>query len=268
MTTPMVRFERYVGIGDSSTEGLDDPDGHGGYRGWADRLAARIAAVQGSVMYANLAIRGKRTRQVRDEQLERAVAMRPELASVFVGTNDVTGWRFDADAVAGDMAIMQRALIAVGARVITFTLPDLSPLMPVARPIAPRIRALNAGLRRVSAETGSILVDFAAHSVATDRRLWSEDRIHANSAGHARIADALAHALGLPHTDDSWKQPLPVEPPRGLRAALAAEGRWARRHAFPWVQRGLRRAPAGEARRCKRPELALLLPVSPDAAAG
>ena len=26
-------FSRYVAIGDSSTEGLDDPDGRGGYRG-------------------------------------------------------------------------------------------------------------------------------------------------------------------------------------------------------------------------------------------
>jgi hypothetical protein len=41
------RFERYVAIGDSSTEGLDDPDGAGGFRGWANRLAERIAATQG-----------------------------------------------------------------------------------------------------------------------------------------------------------------------------------------------------------------------------
>ena len=39
----MPRFERYVALGDSSTEGLDDPDGRGGYRGWADRFAARVA---------------------------------------------------------------------------------------------------------------------------------------------------------------------------------------------------------------------------------
>ena len=34
---------RYVAIGDSSTEGIYDPDGSGGYRGWANRLAERIA---------------------------------------------------------------------------------------------------------------------------------------------------------------------------------------------------------------------------------
>jgi hypothetical protein len=39
-------FRRYVAIGDSTTEGLDDPDGAGGYRGWADRLAEMIANAQ------------------------------------------------------------------------------------------------------------------------------------------------------------------------------------------------------------------------------
>ena len=39
----MTRFERYVAIGDSTAEGLDDPDGRGGYRGWANRLE-RFAA--------------------------------------------------------------------------------------------------------------------------------------------------------------------------------------------------------------------------------
>jgi len=45
-------FRRYVAIGDSSTEGLEDPDGNGGYRGWADRLAQHIADNQDEVSHA------------------------------------------------------------------------------------------------------------------------------------------------------------------------------------------------------------------------
>ncbi|HEX7808937.1 MAG TPA: GDSL-type esterase/lipase family protein, partial [Thermoanaerobaculia bacterium] len=85
----MKRYERYVAIGDSTSEGLDDPDGHGGYRGWANRLAERIAAQQGSLLYANLAVRGRTTRQILDQQLALAVAMKPDLATVVAGTNDV-----------------------------------------------------------------------------------------------------------------------------------------------------------------------------------
>ncbi|OYU99868.1 MAG: lysophospholipase, partial [Verrucomicrobiales bacterium VVV1] len=40
-------FSRYVALGDSSTEGIDDPDETGGYRGWSQRLAEHIAAQQG-----------------------------------------------------------------------------------------------------------------------------------------------------------------------------------------------------------------------------
>jgi lysophospholipase L1-like esterase len=88
-------FERYVAIGDSSTEGIDDPDGSGGYRGWSQRLAERISAAQGRLQYANLAVRGLTTAQVRAGQLEAALALRPDLATVFCGTNDVTAQRFD-----------------------------------------------------------------------------------------------------------------------------------------------------------------------------
>ena len=54
MPAPPHRFERYVAIGDSSTEGVDDPDGCGGFRGWADRLAERIALSEGYFVERNL----------------------------------------------------------------------------------------------------------------------------------------------------------------------------------------------------------------------
>lgn len=249
------RFERYVAIGDSSTEGIDDPDGRGGFRGWSARLAERIARTQGGLLYANLAVRGRTTRQIREQQLERAAAMNPDLATVFSGTNDVFRPRFDADGLAADIDLMQRTLVAGGATVLTFTLPDLTPIMPLARLVAPRIRALNDALRSVSHSTGAILVDFAAHPGATDPRLWSEDRFHANARGHGLIADALAHALGLPGSDDAWRRPLPADAASGARARFAAELRWMRRHVVPLMWRGPGGAPDVQDARGKRPEL-------------
>lgn len=250
-------FTRYVALGDSSTEGIDDPDGEGGYRGWSQRLAERIDTAQGGgLLYANLAVRGLTTRQVRERQLEAALAMRPDLATVFCGTNDVTGLRFDPSAVAADIAHMQRALVDGGATVLSFTLPDLTPLMPLARLIAPRIKALNASLAESSRASGAILVDFAAYPVATDLRLWSEDRIHANSAGHARIAGALAQAMGLPGSNDDWREPLMPPLTRTRRQQWTAEARWMRRHLLPWIWQSLRGESASDGRQAKRPSLA------------
>ncbi len=252
------RFKRYVALGDSSTEGLDDPDGTGGYIGWSQRLAERISETQGSLLYANLAVRGLTTAQVCERQLAAALAMQPDLATVFCGTNDVTALRFDARRVAADIEHMQGSLIAGGATVLSFTLPDLTPLMPLARLIAPRIAALNSALARASRSTGAILVDFAAYPVSTDTRLWSEDRIHANTTGHTRIAEALADALHLPGSNQAWHHPFPtaLSPTRLQRCAV--ELRWTRRHLLPWLWAGLRGRSSADGRVPKRPLLAPL----------
>lgn len=248
-------YHRYVAIGDSSTEGLEDPDDTGGYRGWANRLAEHVAVEQGSLLYANLAIRGRRVRQILEEQLQPALAMRPDLATLFAGTNDVVRPSFDAEAIAADIEHMQSRLIEGGATVLGFTLPDLAGVMPLGRLVAPRVARLNEALRQVSASTGAILVDFAAHPVASDRRLWNEDRLHANSLGHQRIAGALAHALGLHGFDDAWARPLPPEPPATLTQTLGRELRWARRYLLPWIGRHLAGRSSGDERSPKRPEL-------------
>ena len=82
---------------------------------WADRLASRIAAQQGSLLYANLAVRGRTARQIREQQLAPALAMQPDLATVSAGTNDVLRRRFDPAAFGADVEAMQTALVKQGA---------------------------------------------------------------------------------------------------------------------------------------------------------
>ena len=82
----MAGYSRYVAIGDSQTEGLNDGSDETGFRGWADRLAEHVAALNPDLQYANLAIRGRRTHEVLSEQLPAALAMRPDLATVVAGT--------------------------------------------------------------------------------------------------------------------------------------------------------------------------------------
>ncbi|MEO6445120.1 MAG: SGNH/GDSL hydrolase family protein [Gemmatimonadaceae bacterium] len=247
-------FERFVALGDSTTEGLDDPDGTGGYRGWANRLAEIIAAQQGRLRYANLAVRGRRAFEIRAEQLERAVALAPDLATVVAGTNDVLRPRFDAEGVGAEIGAMQHALLQGGATVLTFTLPDLSRVIPAGRLLAVRVRALNDALRAVSRESGAVLVDVASYDVASDPRLWSRDRLHANSHGHERIAAALAHALELPGSDRSWADPLAAEYESPFLERLVEDMAWGREHLLPWVARRARGTSTGHGRRCKHPE--------------
>ncbi|MBI2922247.1 MAG: SGNH/GDSL hydrolase family protein [Planctomycetes bacterium] len=254
---PAACFERYVAIGDSSTEGLEDADGAGGYRGWANRLAERIAEAQGGLLYANLGVRGLRAREIREGQLGPALEMKPDLATVFAGSNDMLDRDFDPHVLQEEVARMQGALVAAGAVVLTFTLPDLTGVMPIGRLLARRVRAMNDALKQASARTGARLVDFAAHPVGSDPRLWTEDRFHVNAEGHARIAAALAQALGLPGTDDAWSRPLPGTDARGRLKRWSETCRWFRRHLLRRVLSG---NPPSDAFLPKRPRLEPVIP--------
>jgi len=249
-------YRRYVALGDSSTEGLDDPyDGaDGGYRGWADRLAEQVDATWPGLEYANLAVRGRQAGQVEREQLPAALALQPDLVSVFAGLNDILRPRVDLAAVAGALTRMMTELRASGATVLTITVPDAGSVNPIARSLRGRVRWLNDAIRDAAARTGTLVCDVAAYPVAADPRMWSPDRLHANALGHERIAAGLAQTLVLPGSNDAWMTALPAAPALGLRSVLAAELIWGRRYFMPWLGRRLRGASSGDSITAKRPQ--------------
>ncbi|KAB2346137.1 SGNH/GDSL hydrolase family protein [Actinomadura rudentiformis] len=248
-------YLRYVAIGDSQSEGLMDGDELTGYRGWADRLAELLAATEPAVTYANLAVRGKLAAQVRAEQLAPALALKPDLASVMAGMNDLVRPGFDAAAVTGELEAMFAALTGQGAQVVTFTFPDIAKIAPVVARLRPRVLELNAGIRDAARRHGVIVVDAFPHAVTCDARLWSPDRIHAAPLGHALMAAAAAHALGLPDSDDSWTNPLPAARPIGTLRRVGNEAFWVGSFLGPWVMRRLRGRSSGDGRVAKRPDL-------------
>jgi hypothetical protein len=117
------------------------------------------------------------------------------------------------------------------------------------------VAIMNERIRAACANSGAILCDLAAHPVASDPRVWSDDRLHANSIGHARIADALAYHLGLPGTDRSWAEPLPERPQPSAFSIVRAELAWGRRHLLPWFWRHLQGRSSGDGLSAKRPAL-------------
>ncbi|MEU2671668.1 SGNH/GDSL hydrolase family protein [Streptomyces sp. NPDC007164] len=264
---PKGEYLRYVALGDSQTEGLGDGDDTVGLRGFADRLAEHLAAVDPGLRYANLAVRGRVAGQVRAEQLAPALALRPDLATVVSGVNDLLRPRFDAAEVAGHMEEMFAALTSAGARVVTLTFPDVGKIAPLARPVRSRVFDLNTRIRAAAARHGVAVAETGRAAVATDPRLWSADRLHASPLGHERIAAALAEAIHLPGSDDAWTLPLPPRTVPTRRQAAAAELRWAAAFLGPWLGRRLRGRSSGADRTAKRPRL-LPLSAAPGPAAG
>ncbi|MCA1006985.1 SGNH/GDSL hydrolase family protein [Rhodococcus hoagii] len=248
-------FSRFVAIGDSQSEGLNDGDDSAGYRGWADRLAERLAEIDPDVQYANLAIRGRLARQVREEQLAPALALQPDLASVVAGVNDLLRPKFEPATIAGELEIAFEALTASGAQVLTMAFPTLGAGMPGGRAIMARISALNTEIRTVAARHDVAVIDLEMYPVSTDPRLWSWDRLHLNADGHDRLAAAAATVLGLPGTDLTWQDSLGPLPPVTVPGRLRADAEWAVRFLGPWLGRRLRGTSSGADRVAKRPEL-------------
>ncbi|MCF6466950.1 SGNH/GDSL hydrolase family protein [Nonomuraea sp. MG754425] len=251
----MTGYTRYVALGDSQTEGLGDGDDVNGHRGWADRLAEHLARANPGLRYANLAVRGRLAGQIRAEQLAPALALRPDLATVMAGMNDVIRPGSEPAAVAEALEEMYAALTGSGAHVVTVTFPDIGKIAPIARPLRPKVLDLNARIRAAAARHGVTVVDTFAMEFVTDTRMWSTDRLHASPAGHARIASAMAHSLGLPGSDDTWMLPFPPLPPAAAWRVAAAELRWFATFAGPWIGRRLRGRSSGDGRTAKRPEL-------------
>jgi lysophospholipase L1-like esterase len=250
-------FARYVAIGDSSTEGLEDRDGSGGYRGWADRLAETIAGAQREPLrYANLGVRGLRLNEILITQFDQAMAMRPDLLSVFGGANDLLSIECDFDLIESDLALIFGEARAADCTVVTFTMPDPSAVNPFGRRLRGRMLRLNDIVRAEAERYGVLVVDFQHYPIAEDPRLFSEDRLHANELGHERVAAALAWTLGVEGADQAWADPL-REPPRvRTREQLAADLQWARRYFAPWLGRGIRGVPHDHQTTAKRPVLA------------
>ena len=247
------RIDRYVAIGDSQTEGLHDYEGGSDVPiGWADRLAFALSDRNPDLLYANLAVRGKRAHEIRREQLEAALAFSPDLVSVMAGVNDVIRPRTDLLAVAKELDTMYAALSESGARVVGSTFP--LPAVGMTRRIAPRVRSLNAWIRRTADRYGVLLVELEDVPVAGDPRLWNPDRLHLNSEGHRRLAEAFAARLsGRP--DGPWKEPLPParEPTRIGR--VAREGAWVVQYLLPKLVRMVQGKSSGDGRDPKRASL-------------
>lgn len=241
---------RYVALGDSITEGVgDDPHADGTPRGWADRLAELMAA-HGPVGYANLAVRGRRMREVVETQLETAAAAAPTIATVSAGVNDLLRPRLDLDALAADLALIAARLTGVGARVLFVPLPAVERVTPLGHLLRPRREALNTILADLAQRDGVVALPSTEGTIFEQKVAWSPDKLHLSAVGHEALAREAAEALGL--VVDPWIELTPA--PSGP-AGLRAEARWVVREAGPWVGRRLTGRSSGDGRSAKRPEL-------------
>jgi acyl-CoA thioesterase I len=186
----------YVALGDSTVEGVGATSAATTYPA---RLFTRLRAIYPRAGVINLGVGGATSADVVNDQLERAVTMRPKLVTLSVGPNDITGHVPVAEYEANVGTIFRRFADEIGTVVVVNLLPDLS--------VTPRFRGrenerevaqltveFNAALTRQARLYAVEVVDlYKPSQVEVPRRpeLLAADGYHPSDLGYARWAELL-----------------------------------------------------------------------------
>jgi acyl-CoA thioesterase-1 len=186
----------YVALGDSTVEGVGASSPARNYVG---RLHERLRAVYPRARLMNLGVGGATAAGVLSRQLPRALELQPDLVTLSVGPNDITGKR-DLGSYARDIDTILRTLTRrTSAVVVVNLIPDLT-VTPRFRgkEIEPRVRqrvvAFNEVLARQAREYGAEVVDLYAASqreVPSRPDLIGPDRYHPSDEGYERWAELM-----------------------------------------------------------------------------
>ncbi len=246
-------WSRYVAIGDSFTEGIGDPepDSPGGHRGWADRVAEVLAAQTPAFAYANLAVRGRLLQQILDEQVDAALALRPDLISISAGGNDIIRPGTDPDEVAARLDSGVQRLRSDGATVVMFNGPDIGGT-PVLGRIRGKVAIYNENLHAVAKRHDAVVADMWALRELTDPRMWAPDRLALLAD---RTSDDRRHGA---RRAQRRPRPRAVRSRARCRNSRWRQARiddvaWAREYFGPWILRRIRHQSSGDGVQPKRP---------------
>ncbi|MFJ4923079.1 SGNH/GDSL hydrolase family protein [Streptomyces sp. NPDC088725] len=253
------RYTSFVAVGDSFTEGMSDLLPDGSYRGWADLLAARLAARNPGFRYANLAVRGKLIGQILEEQVDIAAAMSADVVTLVGGLNDTLRPTVDLGRVRGLLEEAVEKLAPSCGQLVLMRSPGRDG--PVMERIRPRMEELFTFIDELAERHGALVVDLYGTPALGDQRMWDVDRLHLTAEGHRRVAEAVWQALGH-EAEDDWRTALPPAAPVRWMLRRSSDVRFARQHLGPWVMRRLTGRSTGDGRMPKRPEL---LPYEPPA---
>ncbi|MFI5793846.1 SGNH/GDSL hydrolase family protein [Streptomyces sp. NPDC051677] len=235
-----------VAIGDSFTEGMSDLLPDGSYRGWADLLAARMAARTPGFRYANLAVRGKLIGQIVDEQVPVAAAMGADVITLVGGLNDTLRPKCDMGRVKGLLTEAVEQLAPACEQLVLMRSPGRQG--PVLERFRPRMEELFVCVEELAARHGALVVDLYGAASLGDPRMWDVDRLHLTPEGHRRVAEAVWQTLGHDPEDAEWHTPMPATPPPGWAARRVADARFTRQYLLPWIGRRLTGRSSGDGR--------------------
>ncbi len=228
-----------AGLGDGVSMGRDRRDASGAVlrgRGWAARMAGCLGPPE-LVRFTNLATTGATATDVRRCQVPAATALRPDVASIIAGMNDLLRPSFDSLRLRHDLVWSVGALRACGAVVLIARIHDPGRVFrlpgPMRRRLTRRVDVLNAAVDAAAgSDPGVGVVDLADHPEVYRLTTFDVDRVHPGPRGHQLLARAFVErlaAIGVPVAE------LPAVAPDGPCPSSLDHAMWLASVGAPWL---------------------------------
>ncbi len=195
---------RFVGLGDSLTQGVGDPrPGRAGFAGeldgWVTYFADAVRASGRDTNVENYAVAGARIEHVVADQLPRALAAPADVMSCFIGINDLWIADLDLDEFGRQFHALFRDLAAHAPTVITASIHDVFAPFPVRTPLRAKlldnIAAMNDAIASAVSDYNLVLIDLAGQPEMFTSAVRAVDRLHPNRYGHQLVAAEVVNEL-------------------------------------------------------------------------
>ena len=193
LAPPAKGESRVVFMGDSITDGWDDPRYGGFFPGKP---------------YVDRGISGQTTPQMLVRFRPDVIALGPKAVVILAGTNDIAGntGPMTLGAIEDNLASMAELARAHSVRVVLASLLPVSdyekrdgkPIIQTTRRPPEQIRALNEWMKRYAAENGATYLDYYSAMVDDKgflRDELSEDGLHPNAKGYEVMAPLAERAI-------------------------------------------------------------------------
>lgn len=182
-------WKHFVAIGDSFTAGIGDEVEGVELKSWAVSFAELFSP---ALPVTNLAKRGLIAKEIREQQLEQALSLKPDLVSIIAGANDVLKGRWNKEEYKEEMTKMVQAFSESGATIIIANLPNFTLRIPMPeekkRAVQKQLEEANEVIESIRQSYEVIFFDMWSHPMATDPVYISADYVHPNSKGYQEIA--------------------------------------------------------------------------------
>jgi acyl-CoA thioesterase I len=183
----------YVAVGDST--GIGQGARHGGY---VDRLFRKLVLHRPGSRLINLCVSGSTTTDVIRDQLDEAVAAKPDLVTLGVGINDI-GHGLSLQAFAKNyQAILERLKKDTQAVVVVTNIPDISSAPRIPAPMRAEyhqsIVQFNQKLEEIASSAGVIVFDVytITHELLPSHpEYFSADGFHPSDDGYEMWAEKM-----------------------------------------------------------------------------